>query len=39
MRIAPPGVPDCARDQKLARIAWAALHTQKDFNRQALAAA
>lgn len=36
---AHPNVVVVALAAKLARIAWAVLHTQKDFDRQALAAA
>lgn len=36
---AHPNVVVVALAAKLARIAWAVLHTQQDFDRQALAAA
>jgi len=36
---AHPNVVVVALAAKLARIAWAVLHTQKDFDRHALAAA
>ncbi|MFG1195508.1 MULTISPECIES: hypothetical protein [Xanthobacter] len=36
---AHPNVVVVALAAKLARIAWAVLHTQKDFDRQALGVA